>query len=800
MICHITEGEPLPHSWRNATCTDPKQCNLCGELEGEELGHDWQDATCMMPKMCKRCGRSEGDVGEHTWNDATCTSPKICIYCHHTEGLPLGHTWSEEWSSDESGHWHGTLCGHDLKQDMEGHDTVGNGGSCSVCGYDSNDIGRVLTSAYSHSALISGGSITSADDYATRQITYEFGSGYTHIINSEMNGNILVGRREYWNYISSFNGDERIYSLLGYTSTGTSESETAQVDHGTRHNTDATMSDMKGYMFSLDPILGYGLADAAYGVEEFALALYNFANGDSDALVGECDMGYDGESGEYYFSFKCMTGNSENGIYREIRVSFKLSDQGAVASMNVSGNVYYDPVAADAGDTSGADYTVAEDGTVVLLGTAMADATVSYSIMQNVGERSASPAHNIDELVADTVTVSDGEGNAIDSTTVVTAGETVQWSIDITLPDSASLIYDSPSFIVDINGERAEWFNIDVDSADGKISFTPALSGDYVIEMHMLRAQYTIEFSVELPEVEAIAPVVDGIECTSVAITEGYGFEFKAKATNNSYADASFFASCIRGGLRVSETDSSAYLYMPNGAGSDTITLVSTVKSGVCTSLSVSIMTPAQIINGTWGGYCLEADGNADHMVYATFTPGSSGALSGTVEIEDTKYNYLTERESTYTATYSYTYDSQSGRISLTYKSGTRMSFGFEINGFAGIDLVYGEDNSQMVAYSDSSDADVEGSWSYTYYDKNKNDDGEYDEYAIELVIWSDNVAELTITETDEDIYCIWTKSGDIYLLSDEYGDVGSVSIDDYGNAVIKINNMGEYTLESTWW
>ena len=83
------------HTWRDATCTEPKTCIGCGETEGEALGHTWVDATCIEPKTCSVCGATEGGALGHTWVEATCTEPKTCSVCGATEGEALGHTWAE---------------------------------------------------------------------------------------------------------------------------------------------------------------------------------------------------------------------------------------------------------------------------------------------------------------------------------------------------------------------------------------------------------------------------------------------------------------------------------------------------------------------------------------------------------------------------------------------------------------------------------------------------------------------------------------------------------------------------------
>ena len=82
----------LEHSWKDATCTDPKTCSECGATEGSALEHNWKAATCTAPKTCSECGATEGSV-EHSWKAATCTTPKTCSKCGATEGSALGHNY-----------------------------------------------------------------------------------------------------------------------------------------------------------------------------------------------------------------------------------------------------------------------------------------------------------------------------------------------------------------------------------------------------------------------------------------------------------------------------------------------------------------------------------------------------------------------------------------------------------------------------------------------------------------------------------------------------------------------------------
>ena len=51
--------EPTPlhvHLWKEATCTEPRTCQSCGETDGEPLGHEPSQADYWTASRCLRCG------------------------------------------------------------------------------------------------------------------------------------------------------------------------------------------------------------------------------------------------------------------------------------------------------------------------------------------------------------------------------------------------------------------------------------------------------------------------------------------------------------------------------------------------------------------------------------------------------------------------------------------------------------------------------------------------------------------------------------------------------------------------
>ncbi|MBE6976460.1 MAG: hypothetical protein E7439_04605, partial [Ruminococcaceae bacterium] len=100
--------DPNGHSWKDATCTDPETCSVCGATQGEALGHDWDEGVInpapdctnagVKTYTCDLCGETKTeavDPNGHSWKDATCTDPETCSVCGATQGEALGHSWNE---------------------------------------------------------------------------------------------------------------------------------------------------------------------------------------------------------------------------------------------------------------------------------------------------------------------------------------------------------------------------------------------------------------------------------------------------------------------------------------------------------------------------------------------------------------------------------------------------------------------------------------------------------------------------------------------------------------------------------
>lgn len=190
---HDVKSAEGDHSWDEGTVTTPAThttdgvrkytCTVCGKTRTEVIPMDasahtfsetwskdadyhWHEATCGHAVI-------EGKTS-HTWNDGEVTTAPThtttgikrftCTVCGQTKDTVLPalvdeHTFSEDWSSDETNHWHASTCGHPVQSGKAAH--TWDGGvvtkeatefedgiktyTCTVCGKT-----RTETIAHSH--------------------------------------------------------------------------------------------------------------------------------------------------------------------------------------------------------------------------------------------------------------------------------------------------------------------------------------------------------------------------------------------------------------------------------------------------------------------------------------------------------------------------------------------------------------------------------------------------------------------------------------------------------------------------
>ncbi len=157
----LEEGEPIPagheHVYSDEWTVDGEnhwhECE-CGHKDGEE-SHSGGEANCGEPADCEICnqpyGETDGDnhVGDteiRGYREATKDRPGYTgdTYCKTCDALLAegeeipyehSHVYSDEWTSDESNHWHECECGDKADEDAHDYDNDCDT-DCNTCGED----------------------------------------------------------------------------------------------------------------------------------------------------------------------------------------------------------------------------------------------------------------------------------------------------------------------------------------------------------------------------------------------------------------------------------------------------------------------------------------------------------------------------------------------------------------------------------------------------------------------------------------------------------------------------------------
>lgn len=106
---------------------EPHEHTYSGEWSNSAT-HHWHAATCEHTAEV-------GDKAEHTMQNGSCS---VCGYKAVMPPAEHEHTYSSEWSNSATHHWHAATCEHTAEVSDNAEHTMENG-SCSVCGYKTDD-------------------------------------------------------------------------------------------------------------------------------------------------------------------------------------------------------------------------------------------------------------------------------------------------------------------------------------------------------------------------------------------------------------------------------------------------------------------------------------------------------------------------------------------------------------------------------------------------------------------------------------------------------------------------------------
>lgn len=696
------------HHWHAVTCnhtiapadraehTDADNdgvCDVCEYLDHEHTyDHDkwvfddhghWHAADC----GCSL--KADESAHEDANNDGACDT------CAWNDGCE--HPVDDAWTYNDTHHWHGVICTHKIEPaDKVPHSDYNLDGNCDACGYfdftHQHTYSDVLTAGFnSHyyaascehknarkgeelhvdengdelcdecggvvsleilinkvtsdasAAQVSGGTVTNTNTYYfseeptvnTESIFYEFGQGYLHT-------------------------DDGVYQRW-FTLLDDGTVFGARMIDGAYEAEDASGDNMLGYYFN-GHFLYYNIE--AYGVESLLYNTYAFAQENGQGLDGY----YDAARNTYYVSF--MYNNGYGSLY-DVSIDFVTGEGNVIKSMHIHSTVY-------------ASFTEAEDGSVYPTAGASKDYEYDIAITQQIGARDAVNEHGPEVFLFESYDFADENGTLYSDTILLAPGESVKLYFANVKPGTASAKLDAMNVKVDGNSSQIYQY---LAWAGDHIFVKGIAAGTYTLSVTSANLSKQVTIVVGTPELQSLTPMIyykdyAGIYSTTVGNTytvyQGHTLYFAAMA-NPSAANAGFTASATQGTLGSANipygsTEISVSTFKADAVGTYTITLTSTEKDGVSTTLTVEVVpepTVGEILNGSFMAdiYDFNASSYSTTDILVTFTPASQGALNGTVTVV---------RNGSETEVLNYTYEN--GEIVLTHASGDVLGYTLALN------------------------------------------------------------------------------------------------------------------------
>jgi len=140
------------------------KCTLCGSSYNggyvDALGHSWRDATCTTPKTCSVCGTTEGEPNGHTY-ETVVTAPTCTAQGYTTHTCHCGDSYTDTYT-EALGHVPGTPVEENRKEPActaEGsYDTVV---YCTACGTElSREKSIIPAKGHSNKAVVTAPTCT----------------------------------------------------------------------------------------------------------------------------------------------------------------------------------------------------------------------------------------------------------------------------------------------------------------------------------------------------------------------------------------------------------------------------------------------------------------------------------------------------------------------------------------------------------------------------------------------------------------------------------------------------------------
>ncbi|MBQ8229437.1 MAG: hypothetical protein IJZ32_01930 [Clostridia bacterium] len=433
-----------------ATACDSKHTHTFSEDWESDATNHWHAATC-------EHGEEKSALARHKDED----EDGKCDVCAYEVGHT--HTYAEDWSKDDTHHWHAATCTHtDEVADKGLHEDVEADGTCDVCGghahvinkagacdvcdeqvkpMDETNLEMVIAATALRYKNIATSTITNnysstiksvVDDtvadgenpygYTNSQTTtvYTLGENATMVVSSTEN---QTKDKDITGTIYDIETESNFTKWMWYDANDSETpykgiwEETINVDAADEKTNVAPISveadDLHGYYYAVST-----LADA-YGAENILAALYEMSQ---NVTASDFTVTPAIDQNRYMFTFNNLiihetntsVGVVTNANLFETTVAFEYSDTYELKTLYI----YTDCYTNDAGQNSEADVTLEEvDGEWVKKENAT-PSTYEITTVQTVGERTYTHTKTIDEYLPTTFTFKNGSETVVNNATL----------------------------------------------------------------------------------------------------------------------------------------------------------------------------------------------------------------------------------------------------------------------------------------------------------------------------------------------------------------------------------------------
>ena len=398
-----------------ATACDSKHTHTFSEDWESDATNHWHAATC-------EHGEEKSALAKHKDED----EDGKCDVCAYEVGHT--HTYAEDWSKDDTHHWHAATCTHtDEVADKGLHEDAAADGTCDVCGGHAHVVNKagvcdvcdeqVKPMDETNLEMVIAATALRYKNINTSTITYTYkdtiksvgnatdGYGYsddeyviTYTLGQNASKRVMTSDVDRYNDFGKTQETDKT-ELYIYTDAQDSVNpyKAIEIAYDTKDatepanisNVNSSADAMHGYYYSISTF-----ADA-YGAENILAVLYELSQADT---VSDYTFTQDTENNHYTFAFSSLveSGTETSGFAYNLfenTVDFEYTDTYELTKLTIETNVYTSDAGDGGADGGEADITLEEvNGEWVKKDGAIPN-NYKFVTNQTVGERTYT--HNI---------------------------------------------------------------------------------------------------------------------------------------------------------------------------------------------------------------------------------------------------------------------------------------------------------------------------------------------------------------------------------------------------------------------